>query len=855
MSDVSKDADTFICVHRFLNKWEPLTYFKLRNVASHPLPLTNTNTLNQSYIEQTTISSIIQKPRINYTSSEAWRCNRGVSIRIRIDSNQSRLYCLCPPSYYGDECQYQNQRVSLTVQIRVSSDWKKLFIFLLTLNDNEKNIESYNYIEYLPIRDCNTKYNTYLLYSIRPKNSSKKYSVQIDAFDQLTLTHRTSWIYPLEFTFLPVHRLSVLLKNPMFKIESIKKQCWPPCIHGQCLSYINNQNLTYCHCESGWSGIQCNVNHTCNCAPGSLCISSSICLCPSGRFGHRCYLVESSCQSQTCLHGERCVIKDIRYRYSNQNQSICICPQGCTGDHCEYRENQTEIDLSFDDLETIPSSLLIHLILIEETAVPKRTSIMKKIRFDEYSIKILTSVMFHMAFAQILKDYYLIIIHENPFIFEQISTKIISSYRCRSIVELFDEIFSNRHILKRVKYYHIPCQKNVELNCFYDEVHICLCTRDRQANCFEFDHNMKYDCNGSNFCEHQGNCFLDDDKYPTSAFCACPNCYFGSKCQFSTKGSTLSLDIFLGYHIRSSNGLNQQQIIIKIAIMLFIVIFVFGSINAFLSFQTFRQKHIQNVGCVIYLYASSIISMIIIIFLALKFSFLLLIHIGSITNRTFYYIQCLSIDFLLRSLLCTNDWLSAFVAIERAMNVVKGVKFNKTKSKQLAKWMILIIMVFISITFIYDPLHRNLVDDEEEQRVWCVTKYSSSMQTVDWIMNIFHFSLPLLINFISSLVIIFILARTRSKSQKTKSYEEHLFEQIKYHKHLLISPFLLVTLAVPRLIISFLSSCMKSARDSWFYLFGYFISFIPSILTLGIFILPSKICKETFKKVVSNMWQ
>ncbi|CAF1498867.1 unnamed protein product [Rotaria sordida] len=278
---------------------------------------------------------------------------------------------------------------------------------------------------------------------------------------------------------------------------------------------------------------------------------------------------------------------------------------------------------------------------------------------------------------------------------------------------------------------------------------------------------MKYDCNGSNFCEHQGNCFLDDDKCPTSAFCACPNCYFGSKCQFSTKGSTLSLDIFLGYHIRST----------------------------------------------------------------LKFSFLLLIHIGSITDRTFYYIQCLSIDFLLRSLLCTNDWLSAFVAIERAMNVVKGVKFNKTKSKQLAKWMILIIMVFISITFIYDPLHRNLVDDEEEQRVWCVTKYSSSMQTVDWIMNIFHFSLPLLINFISSLVIIFILARTRSKSQKTKSYEEHLFEQIKYHQHLLISPFLLVTLAVSRLIISFLSSCMKSARDSWFYLFGYFISFIHSIDT------------------------
>jgi len=74
------------------------------------------------------------------------------------------------------------------------------------------------------------------------------------------------------------------------------------------------------------------------------------------------------------------------------------------------------------------------------------------------------------------------------------------------------------------------------------------------------------------------------------------------------------------------------------------------------------------------------------------------------------------------------------------------------------------------------------------------------------------------------MIIMIITARTCSKSQKTKTYKEHLLEQLHHHKHLLISPIILVALAVPRLIISFLSGCMKSVRDSWLFYFMYFIN-------------------------------
>jgi hypothetical protein len=43
---------------------------------------------------------------------------------------------------------------------------------------------------------------------------------------------------------------------------------------------------------------------------------------------------------------------------------------------------------------------------------------------------------------------------------------------------------------------------------------------------------------------------------------------------------------------------------------------------------------------------------------------------------------------------------------------------------------------------------------------------------------------------------------------------------------------------------------MKSVNDSWLFLVGYFISFIPSILTFVIFVLPSKLYKKQFQKAV-----
>jgi hypothetical protein len=45
---------------------------------------------------------------------------------------------------------------------------------------------------------------------------------------------------------------------------------------------------------------------------------------------------------------------------------------------------------------------------------------------------------------------------------------------------------------------------------------------------------------------------------------------------------------------------------------------------------------------------------------------------------------------------------------------------------------------------------------------------------------------------------------------------------------------------------------MKSSSDVWLFLFGYFISFIPPMLTFVVFIVPSKFYKKEFHKSVAQ---
>ncbi|CAF3975438.1 unnamed protein product [Rotaria sp. Silwood2] len=735
------------------------------------------------------------------------RCHRGIDLRVWLNNekNLTTNTCLCPPSFYGDICQYQNQRVSLTMKFRALSDsWSTLFaIIILLIDDSEERIiHSYEQFTYLSLRDCKIKFNIYLLYSTRPKNQTKNYAIHIDIYEKISLTYRGSLLFPIVYPFLPIYRLAYIADIPRYN-ENIQSCINSQCIHGKCIIYSNNpsNSTSFCQCNRGWSGRYCTMSHNSMCTSDSICIgvsayNQSVCICPINKFGYQCLLVDRICQNErnfSCQHGGQCIPAD-EYMISNR-KFICICPKGYTGDRCEIVDNK--IILSFQHDVVLSQSIFIHFIEVINNGTPIRTTTFRTISFIQHSLIIHWSRPFHLVFIELFnKVYYLALIQKTYERSTTILKMINPSDRCQHINELFNQTFIQMHLLRRIKYYHLPCQKySLNLSCFYDDTHICLCynyEQKRLANCFDFKHNMKFDCLGQSVCENEGQCFQDTPDCPQRSMCICPTCFYGTRCQFSSSGFGLSLDGILGYHIQPYISLKHQPKIVKTSLALTIIFIIAGLINGILSFITFKNKTICEVGCGLYLLGSSITTLLTTIIFGLKFWILIFAQMAHISNQLFLQIQCISLDFLLRVCITMDQWLNACIAMERAMTIIKATHFHKKKSKQIAKIVIVILLIFTISTAIYDPFYRRLIDEENEEskRLWCITTYTSKLQIFNSIVHTFHFTVPFVINLISAVILITKKSRQQSNLQNRRTYTVHLQEQIRQHKHLFTAPVL-----------------------------------------------------------------
>ena len=814
-------------VHRrFLQKPESLNIFSIISINSKNIPT-------------------------NISFEIIWICNRGIPVEVG-----NETLCLCPPSYYGSRCQYQNQRVSLTVQFRqeVGFVWNAVFTIVFTLIDHDEHrIQSFDQIIYLPTRDCSAKLNIYLLYSKRPNTKAEEstnYSVRIDAYNSRDLSHHATWYLDIPLQFLPVNRISTQLNMPARAARTFLAPSF--CVHGQQMEIENGNKITLCLCDSGWSGRRCDIEQRCDCSTESRCVGKvannrSICVCPLEKFGRCCRLRISSCTENTCKNGGACVPSDQRISMKN---FTCICNEGYFGMRCEYMKRKVEI--WFTDGLIIPAAIIAHVISApDKSAAPLRITLFSRSKIDQDSISLFINFEYHMIFVEIDSISYLAVLQEEGVTSNMISTSINPSRRCPSVNEFFNSTVLAYHILRRVKYYHSVCQ--MDWPCFHDEIYMCLCTIERHANCFKFDHHKTHICRTADkYCQHDGaRCFEDHPVCPTSLLCVCPDCTFGAKCQFSTTGFGFSLDAIIGYHIRPHTNFTEQNLAVKTSMALTMSFFFLGLINGFLSIATFKSVIIQQTGSGFYLLCSARTSVLIIIVLLMKFWFLFVSQAGSLTNRSFLLFNCHTMDFLLNTLLNTSDWLNACVSIERAVTVSKGAVFNKMKSKRMFQRIVVLVLLMTIASNMPDPIYRRLIDDGEEvERIWCVVSYSKKLELFVWLISIFHFLTPFVINLLIAFYIINRMARQRSTVHANQTYWQQLQDQFGQLKNLLISPCILIILAVPRLLISFLAGCMKTIREPWLFLVGYFVSFVPSLMTFIVFVLLSTVYRKEFDQRV-----
>ncbi|CAF4144709.1 unnamed protein product, partial [Adineta steineri] len=434
--------------------------FSLETALIYPPVYTVPNDPTQNPINNKMIESPLVK-----SFSQPEICNSGLYVYYRLGANNYSSLCFCPPNYYGDRCQYQNQRVSLTLTLAtIRQPIIYAIVVMLIEDDNDRQeINSYHQFTFVPLEHCGKFVNLYLLYSKHGKNNSKNYSIRIDAFNKDSLTYLISWHLTIPFVFLPVNRISAFLTLPISRTFD-PKHCTLQCHKGTCMRYHNEERF-FCQCHSGWSGAQCNIPIDCNmCTPNSICIGSirnrSICVCPHGKFGSSCRL-QLVCPIGICKNNGRCIVIDERMIDESYR---CFCSEQFFGTRCENVKHR--IDIFFKNIET-PLYLLAYIYtrIRFERSSPTFV-ILRKMTMFQSNITVYSQDQFQMIIVKIDNRYYLAVLRK--FVSSNIVTSISPPQRCVGIHELLPTKLLLLPRIQRLKSYHIPCQAHVNLQCFVD---------------------------------------------------------------------------------------------------------------------------------------------------------------------------------------------------------------------------------------------------------------------------------------------------------------------------------------------------------------------------------------------------
>ncbi|CAF1268615.1 unnamed protein product [Adineta steineri] len=823
-----------------------IRYFSVQTLPTYP-------SLEQNFINESFYWPIDQPSFINFPSfiikNSSWYCNRGLIIYLRSENDSFDDACICPPSYYGHLCQYQNQRVSLTLQLSSIDRHTTYAIVIMLINeiDQRQDIHSYDQFVYITKQSCSIKLNRYLLFPERPKNISHNYSLRIDAFEKTQITYVGSWYFPINFLFLPVNRMaiSLILSNQTVDNSS---NCLMTCMNGECIKYLN-KNKYFCRCYSKWAGTHCNIsiNHQI-CSMDSfhlgITYNQSICICPLNKFGSRC-LFASTCPINACKNNGKCVPADVTVSNSHYT---CICPDRYFGFNCQDLKARLNVSLIGID---IPAYVVGYFFTLSNQSNPIITIKLQKLTLFQHSVTFYISMLYHMVIVQVNNKFYLAVIQQLPQI--DLSTSIRSSQESVPVERLLNSTILKMTQYRRIAFFHKLCYMRHDLTCFIDEAYLCLCTNEHHANCIEFKRDRNFQCTLKKYCANKAKCVQDHPTCPSTRICICPECFFGNECQFYAKPLGSTLDEILGYEFRRNIILSKQPITVKVSAIITMIIFLVGLINCILSIIIFQRKKSRQVGCGIYLFTASITSLIIMILFTLKF-WLLFLSYQLISEQRglqiILFLNCRIVEPLLKIILYIDKWLQTCVAIERIISVRHGINFDKRKSVKIAKYVITIVVFINFAVYIPQTLKLHVFTDKTEERNWCVVTYSSFLQIYSFTLIMFHYMGPLIINFISAITIIIITTRQRTACQQNRTFKEHLIAKIRQYKHLLISPVIIVILTLPYLIVSFILKCDKSTHLFWFYLTGYFLSFIPSTLIFLIFVLPSPIYNEEFKQVI-----
>ncbi|CAF0886145.1 unnamed protein product [Adineta steineri] len=522
-----------------------------------------------------------------------WYCNRGLIVTTR----SSNIECLCPPSYYGKRCEYQSERILITLRIDTPANYSRhqsqqnviRLLARLMIDNRVVHHEDIFHMRSMKQLFC-------LNYPRPPPKQRGNWSVRFDAFsvNKFSVTFIASWLFDVSFSFLPFNRLILHLT-----LEEHKVCTTFPCVHGNCRKYLNFPHYQYCLCDENWSGQYCNISTPFPYAAGGKCFDgyrTPICVCPLSRMGHDCHALFDPCNNIQCQNGGTCIPLDSRLFI----KYICACRNRYYGIHCEFISAQVDISFSkslLDYNHLLSTTVFAHflstnnhtpgILSVENRLLYKQVKLNERLHiFNENHEYISQFVLLQIFFKPNHFRYYIATIIKNRV--KYIITTIHKTNQCPYV----DEVLRNRTIrqfpsMKKIKYYYHVCKENNVLKCFYDEAYLCFCDKDRQPQCFIFQQ-ISEQCT-TNYCHNNGQCVKNSFDGVWDFACVCGGCAYGSLCQLTTSQYALSLDPMLGLDILANISLTNQPFLIKLILIIIILILSLGLLSNALSLITFKQ--------------------------------------------------------------------------------------------------------------------------------------------------------------------------------------------------------------------------------------------------------------------------
>jgi hypothetical protein len=390
------------------------------------------------------------------------------------------------------------------------------------------------------------------------------------------------------------------------------------------------------------------------------------------------------------------------------------------------------------------------------------------------------------------------------------------------------------------------------INWFHDEAYLCFCYKDRLSDCLFFQQESTQ-CT-TDYCKNNGRCVQNNFNGMWDFGCVCSGCAYGSLCQLTTSQYTLSIDAMLGQDILENVPLTGQPVLIKIVLTVIVLMLSLAFVSNVLSFITFKQPKVQQFGCGVYLFCLPLVGQLGLSMFAGRFFYLLGTQVYNVDNRSAALWSCITLEYFLSVCPMLFDWLTACVALERSVNIIKGASFNKAESVLWAKRVILVLTVVVLASAWHEPLIRQLIDDPRAttRHTWCVVAFSWSwLEYYRLTVNMINLIVPCSINLTAT---VFLLHKSTRMKQSfaNKQSEKSYFTSLKKQLPLYGSPLGLVVLSLMRLIFSFTLVCITHQWQKYVYLTAYFISFVPLMGTFPIFVLPAKIYKTEFNRFVQR---